>query len=290
MHIKISNRLPWVGFANPGLKAGILSGFPDRDSARHRFGTKARGSRAFTLLEMLLVVTIIGIIAYMALPHMTGFTKSNNMSVATRQLMDDVSLTRQRAMANRTTVYVVFLPTNYWSAARGPLTNQMFPGQLTSYAMLALRSVGDQPGQKHPQYLSRWKNLPDGVFIPPGKFTGYGMPLTIVDGTNKSFTVRALTNWAQVPFPSVGNVSNYLPCIAFNSQGGLVSSIADDEYIPLTRGSIFYPRDTNGVAYQKGMEPGDIIETPSGNWTNDYNIIHIDKLTGRAKLERKEIL
>src|SRR5665213_3616923 len=78
------------------------------------------GRRAFTLLEMLVVITVIGLLATLALPHLGGMNKSNSMAAATQQLIDDVALARQRAMANRTVVYMVFLPTNYWAPIAPP--------------------------------------------------------------------------------------------------------------------------------------------------------------------------
>ena len=66
-----------------------------------------------------------------------------------------------------------------------------------------------------------------------------------------------------------------------NTQSGVngTSIAGADQYIPLTRGSIFY--DVNFKA--------DTLETPVGNYTNAYNIVHIDRLTGRARIERTEI-
>jgi hypothetical protein len=57
-----------------------------------------------------------------------------------------------------------------------------------------------------------------------------------------------------------------------------------DEYIWLTRGSIFKGYDGAG-----NMIPFSVRETPPGNWTNNFNRIHIDPMTGRAKLEQPEI-
>jgi hypothetical protein len=98
----------------------------------------------------------------------------------------------------------------------------------------------------------------------------------------------------KIPFPSEDTflyTSRYvpLPYVAFNYLGQLEFQTGvspEDEFIPLARGSVLEPRDANKNPYQG---PPDILEKPPGNGTNAYNLIHIDWLTGRARLERQEI-
>src|SRR6185436_602153 len=66
--------------------------------------------RAFTLLELLVVLAIIGILTAVALPSMKGLQKSNIMTSASQQLVDDIGLARQYAIKERTTVHVIFVP------------------------------------------------------------------------------------------------------------------------------------------------------------------------------------
>ena len=73
-----------------------------------------RHSTAFTLIEMLVVISILGILAALTVPALKNFGKSDANISASRQMLDDVARARQLAISQRTTVYMVFVPTNFW--------------------------------------------------------------------------------------------------------------------------------------------------------------------------------
>lgn len=259
--------------------------------------------RAFTILEMLIVVAIIGFLAAVALPHLGGMTRANSMTTAIQQLLGDCSLARQLAMTRRSTVYMVFVPpymTNNGAPANEQSSyNNLLAHQYGAYALVSLRTVGDQPGQAHPQYLTEWKPLPDGVFVAPFKFNLNSLvPVTAYSTNTLTGTRNVLPiapfPYQYFPFPAAdalvepGHTAIFampLPYIGFTPLGQLVPRNGEnpplDEYIPLSRGHVQYVAGTQTAGFA--------MEAPAGNSTNNPNVIHIDGLTARAKIERNQL-
>ena len=134
---------------------------------------------AFTLVELLVVIAIIALLTAVSLPALKGFGKGTGMAGAQRQLLQDLGLARLSAINGRTAVYMVFVPTNILQVFPLVSTNQkvlrqltnLVSGQYTAYALVTKRSVGDQPGQERPRYISEWKWLPQGILIETNKFS-----------------------------------------------------------------------------------------------------------------------
>ena len=115
-----------------------------------------RAVRAFTLLELLIVLAILGLLTSVALPHLKGLTRSNIMASANEQLLNDLALARQRAINGRSVVCVVFMPPvadqSLYSFLASTQQNQLLPWQYTAYALFAERTAGDQPGRPAKKY------------------------------------------------------------------------------------------------------------------------------------------
>ena len=282
-----------------------------------------RPLRAFTLLELLVVISILGILAAMTVPVLKNFGRSDATLGASRQLLDGVARARQLAMSGRTTVYMVFVPTNFWVDSSGTFPNSWFNNlspalqtavtnladrQLSGYNFIARGTMGDQPGQHAWRYLDQWQGLPEGTFIAWAKFTNSatGPSYTITDSVNpaKSYPIWAFHVTNNFPFPTGQGTNDTLPTaqrivlpyLAFNYLGQLTfdgQNVADrDEFIPLAHGSVMALANTTTKALVLAGPPSvfnspDVSETPPGNSTNglSYNIVHIDRLTGRAVLE-----
>jgi type IV fimbrial biogenesis protein FimT len=280
-----------------------------------------RHAHAFTLIEMLMVITILGILATLAVPALKNLGKSNSTVGAARQLVDDVGRARQLAISQHTTVYMVFVPTNFWmvsgtfpnnnwwnslTAAQKTIVTNLSEMQLTGYTFIARGALGDQPGNHQWHYLAPWSSLPDGTFIGVQK---YSWTSYVVDRVaNVTYTVTPFSYASNIPFPTAdtntvadanagaGN-SPSLPYLAFNYLGQLTTNGVDpafaDGFIPLAQGSVSYaldPATKTPLIPSTPLKANSITESPPGNSTNSmFNLVHIDALTGRARLEFQKV-
>ena len=259
---------------------------------RGTFGVQA--STGFTLLELLTVIAIMGILAAISLPAIRGL-KPNAKVAGTRQLLDAVGRARQLAISQRTTVHMVFLSTNFFAGLSGTNLGRVQPlldKQLVGYAYVTLRSVGDQPGVRTPRYLSRWRTLPQGAYIPLGKFwPGLTLTNTTLTAPGLSLFIPPFSTTNNIPFPTEDNpvtVPVTLSYIAFDGMGQLVSGRpGQPELIPIAEGSVSYARDGESRAALPQAPRAN--EQPPGNTVENYSLIYIDRLTGRARVERRKV-
>jgi type II secretory pathway pseudopilin PulG len=265
-----------------------------------------------------MVIAIMGILAAIALPTIRGL-KPNAKAAATRDLLYAVGRARQLALSQRTPVYMVFLSTNFWTDPSYKYTSWtntdqyaatgLLDKQLLSYAFVCLRSVGDQPGVHHPRYLSSWRTLPQGAYISQEKFTPFNpaspVPvLKILTNGVLAYQVFGFNYTTAVPFPSettppASAARPYiaLPYIAFDGMGQLVREVSGQlgnyqlsslpELIPVSEGNVTYARDA--ISKKPLPQSPLVTERPPGNTLDNYSLVYIDRLTGRAHVERRKV-
>src|SRR5687767_7683078 len=174
---------------------------------------------AFTLIELLVVIAILAALSLISLPAIRGIGASNVVTSGTQQLVDDLMLARHKAMVNRTTVHVVFVPPDIieqnppgsLSTRDEKVWNRVRGGAYTMYALYAERTLGDQPGKRNERYLTDWRTLPEGIFIADYE---YGPPDVTDDPFDRPFNRRFFR------FPSEqSSEQRSLPHIAFDQNG-----------------------------------------------------------------------
>jgi len=251
---------------------------------------RRRREGAFTLMEMLVVVGIIGMVIAIGLPSIEKLARPSGMGVAQRQLLDLCTYARHLSLSTRSEIHICFITqelaavdTNRWSGSDAFLVNQLLGSQNRGYALYADRSVGDQPGRSVPKYLTDWDALPDHIFISTNEFF---FNFTYDRSTNDAPFLYKSIRFPHVDSTNQLNAPNLntfvVPMISFNSRGQLSSG--RDTYIPLSQGSVVYRYNADGSRFAKQV-PSTIDPTPrataiisgvryyvrSGTGSVDYN-------------------
>jgi prepilin-type N-terminal cleavage/methylation domain-containing protein len=206
---------------------------------------------AFTLVEMLAVLAIIGILTALALPALNGIGKAYSLSTAGSKVSGMVEQARQNSMSKNVMTALVLM------------TNQ---GTDSDYRAMILLEKDPRSSTPAWRPITKWENLPVGVTVDSSATDSTFL-------TNGGSTTGVLTSPLPVTAKFRGaTVSNFAARI-FMSNGGLKNP-SEATKIKLVEGSY-----TGGVTKYTHPAAG------GGSAANYYNI-SIVGVTGRSKIDR----
>lgn len=212
---------------------------------------QANPRRAFTLLELLIVIGIISVLLVAVIPAVTSFSKSSGRKGAISNLLGAIEQARAEAIKTGQAAYIVF-PT---FTGGSPTTLERYNHK--SYAVFADDS--EHPGT--PKQLTNWKTLPTGISL---RAAG---PFPLSDLVDSNSLTPPITV-AFTPDPTSAGAASFR-CIKFNANGEVESS-ATNVSLAIFEGHVNGTTEviTSG---RRGAEP---TATES---------ITIARLTGRAE-------
>lgn len=109
--------------------------------------------KAFTLIEMLLVITIVAVLMTLAIPVTNSVLKSNQITTATQMVVDQLTLARQNALTNNRVVEVRFYEFSNTEAA----SEDLHIGAIQAFVFDETNTISKP--------LSEISYLPDGAIL-----------------------------------------------------------------------------------------------------------------------------
>jgi type II secretory pathway pseudopilin PulG len=170
---------------------------------------------AFTLVELLAVIGIMGLLAAVGVPALKGLTGSGGRKQALSQVMGAIEIARNTAISTGTNAAVIFPDSTFAS------------GDAYKYRSMAVVAWNATNSNLPTTMVGSWIVLPQGVAFFPNSLKSANLP------TAKNISVRILT---------ANNTANF-PAIIFQPDGGL-----SEDYSPLpTNGIAFFEGTVNGT-------------------------------------------
>ena len=213
----------------------------------HQPGTR----HGFTLIELMVVVGIMGLITLFALPAFRGASRGGNLRAASLQLNSVLGLARQTSISTRQEVSVLFPGTD-------PLINYTDGNRHLAYRGYALY------GEKDEEYLSEWRELPQGVVFSPNPDSP--VPET---ASQRSVFMQSADYEKSVDFPRMDGTGVFddqdMMALTFRPDGALqpadrrITIFVTDGYVDLTGTPTLVPRENATVL---GLEVSPVTGQP----------------------------
>jgi prepilin-type N-terminal cleavage/methylation domain len=217
-------------------------------------------SRGFTLLELIIAMSIIAIALAALVPAVTSLSKSGGRRAARDTLLGGIEQARAEAIKSGQATYIVF-PT-FTSGTQSTLDRYNY----RSYAIFKDEPIPGNPGNV--KQLTDWKSFPTGVAL---------RKAYTINGVNYGLDYlqdpAALTPAVTFNFPPDASAAPFR-CIKFNSNGELQAPVFTPTR-PVYFG-VFEGFVNNGIEVATGPKDG------SGNpYATEY--LMVSQFTGRAE-------
>lgn len=185
---------------------------------------KYSAPRAFSILELLIVIGIMAILAAMTMAVGPGLLRSSAMSSSLSAVASAVSLARSEAIRSRKPTFFVLAPTN---TERG-------------YVAYAIIRRDGTDGITNHTYITPWKKLPTGVLFNLA-ITNAAMPI------------------ASLPYDKATSAQTNLPAIGFVSDGALDEEMHPEGARPILPLQVGTRTGTDAPAYQGAYTTNQIL-------------------------------
>jgi prepilin-type N-terminal cleavage/methylation domain-containing protein len=160
---------------------------------RHAQPATRRRTAAFTLVELLVVVAIIGVLSSLMVPAMRGLVGVGGRRGGMNTLSSTIEQARLAAIENGTTVYVGF-PFSAADPAAG------------YSSVIVYRDKRDDETNNAIVPLSRWLRMPSGVFIESDDLEGKSVTGALLPKLASSNGVVAVTQLSTLTFDRFGRL------------------------------------------------------------------------------------
>lgn len=157
----------------PGRRLSLFSfsGFQRFSFSQHK------RSRAFTLLELLVVMGVIGLLMVLIAPAVTTLSKADNLNSGGRLVSNILTTARAEAITRRRLVQVRFVTKWTNSGGAEDTSSSYHKFSVWEFPQADDAQQSSDPNDSYVQ-ISKWETLPNGIIFEPNTDPGaaYSLP------------------------------------------------------------------------------------------------------------------